>query len=74
MYNPFRKHPKEVNETYLEHMWCALKFSVTLYYLSYIALVHSIFPFLFTTTASDKLYRLIDEMEDRAQQRLKAQS
>ena len=27
MHNPFTKHPKEVNETYSEHMMCALKFA-----------------------------------------------
>lgn len=65
MYNPFTKHPKSVDETYLQHMWCALKFCVTLYYLSYIALVHAIFPFLFKTTASDGIKKLNDCMKKR---------
>ena len=65
MKNLFTKHPKEVNETYLQHMWCALKFSITLYYLSYIALVHAIFPFLFKTTASEGIKKLNDCMKKR---------
>ena len=68
MKNIFTEHPKTVNETYLQHMWCALKFCVTLYYLSYIALVHAIFPFLFKTTASDGIKTLNDCMQKRNNQ------
>ena len=68
MYNPFTKHPKSVDETYLQHMWCAIKFSIKLNYLSYIALVHSVFPFLFKTTASDGIKELNDCMEKRNNQ------
>ena len=45
MKNIFTKHPKEVNETYLEHMWCAIKFSFKLEYLAFCAFIHAIFPF-----------------------------
>ena len=65
MENPFTKHPHSVNETYLEHMICALKFSVKLYYLSYVALIHSVFPFLFETTASDEVKKLNDCLKSR---------
>ena len=65
MYNPFRKHPKEVNETYLQHMWCALKFSCKLEFLSWCAFVHAIFPFWFKTTASDGIKKLNDCMKNR---------
>ena len=58
MKNPFTDHPRSVGETYLEHMWCAVKFSVKLCYLSYIALIHSILPFLFKTTASNGVKKL----------------
>ena len=30
MKNPFTDHPNKVNETYLEHMWCACTFFVKL--------------------------------------------
>ena len=65
MHNPFTKHPKEVNETYIEHMCCAFKFHFTLLRLSMCALVHAIFPFLCETTASDGIKELNDCMQDR---------
>ena len=65
MYNPFTKHPKEVNETYLEHMWCAVKFYCKLTILSYAAIIHAVFPFLFQTTASSGVKKLNDCMKDR---------
>ena len=65
MYNPFRKHPKEVNETYLEHMWCAIKFSAKLEYLSCCAFIHAIFPFWFKTKASDGIKELNNCMQQR---------
>ena len=65
MYNPFTKHPNLVNETYLEHMWCATKFFVKLQLLSVAALVHSIFPFLFEYTASRGVKDLNDCMKER---------
>ena len=65
MYNPFIKHPKEVNETYLQHMWCAIKFSVKLEFLSWCAFIHAIFPFCCKTTASDGIKELNDCMKKR---------
>ena len=65
MKNIFTKHPKEVNETYLEHMWCALKFSFKLECLAFCAFIHAIFPFLCETTASDGIEELNDFMKKR---------
>ena len=65
MYNPFIKHPKEVNETYFEHMRCAMKFHFTLLGLSLCALIHAVFPFWFETTASDGIKELNDCMQNR---------
>ena len=65
IYNPFTKHPKSVDETYFEHMKCAFKFFYTLLGLSLAALVHSVFPFLFQTTASRGVKKLNDCMKDR---------
>ena len=65
MYNPFTDHPSKVDETYLEHMWCAFKFFYTLLGLSIAALVHAVFPFLFQTTASNGVKKLNDCMKDR---------
>ena len=65
MKNPFTKHPKEVGETYFEHMWCAIKFSVKLECLACCAFIHAIFPFLCETTASDGIKKLNDCMKKR---------
>ena len=65
IYNPFTKHPKSVNETYFQHMKCAFTFFYTLLGLSLAALVHSVFPFLFQTTASRGVKKLNDCMKDR---------
>ena len=65
MYNPFTKHPSDVDETYFEHMQCAFKFFYTLLGLSLAALVHAIFPFMFDFTSSDGIKKLNECMQDR---------
>ena len=65
MYNPFTKHPSSVDETYFEHMKCAFTFFYTLFGLSFAALVHAIFPFLFEHTASSGVKELNDCMKER---------
>ena len=65
MYNPFTDHPSKVDETYFEHMKCAFKFFYTLFGLSFAALVHAIFPFLFEFTASKGVKELNDCMKER---------
>ena len=65
MYNPFTKHPQSVDETYFQHMICALGFHCTLLRLSLCALVHAIFPFWFETTASDGIKKLNTCMQNR---------
>ena len=65
MYNPFTRHPRLVDETYLEHMWCAFKFFYTLLGLSLTALVHAVFPFWFEFTSSDGIKKLNECMQDR---------
>ena len=65
MYNPFTDHPVKVNETYFEHMLCACKFFIKLQLLSFAALIHSVFPFLFEFTASDGIKKLNDCMKNR---------
>ena len=65
MKNIFTKHPKEFNETYFEHMCCAMKFHCTLLRLSFAALVHAVFPFLCETTASDGIKELNDCLQQR---------
>ena len=61
--NPFKEHPNSVGETYLQHMIKALKFSIRLELLSVVCLVHSIFPFWYTTRTSDGVRKLLYEMK-----------
>ena len=52
MPNPFTAHPASVGETYFEHMRFARKFGGRMLLGGAAAVVHSLFPFLFVTTAS----------------------
>ena len=65
MKNPFTDHPSKVNETYFEHMLCACRFFIKLQLLSFAALVHAVFPFMFEFTASGGVKKLNDCMQDR---------
>ena len=65
MINIFTKHPEEVGETYFEHMYNALRYSVTFLLLFFVALIHSIFPFLFTRTASCVIQEMARHIEKR---------
>jgi len=63
--NIFTKHPKEVGESYLRHMFNALRYSFTFLLLFVIAFIHAILPFLFARTASDIVCELSKDMEYR---------
>jgi hypothetical protein len=63
MNNPFTKHPKSVNESYLVHLVHALRFAAEFYILHLIVIVHAFLPFLFQTTASDRIRKLITKMD-----------
>ena len=65
MINIFTKHPKEVGETYFEHMYNALRYSVTFLLLFFVALIHAILPFLFTRTASCVIQEMARHIEKR---------
>ena len=65
MKNPFTKHPNKAGETYLQHMWQAIKFSAKLEYLAFCVFIHSIFPFWHEFTASDGIEELNDFMKKR---------
>ena len=65
MKNPFTKHPHSVGETYFEHMKCAFKFFYTLFGLSFAALIHAVFPFMFEFTSSNGIKKLNECMQDR---------
>ena len=65
MANVYTKHPKEVGETYFQHLWIALKYSFKLLLLFVITFIHSIFPFIFKTTVSAKIIEMAEELKNR---------
>ena len=65
MANIFTKHPKEVGETYFQHLLVSLKYSFKLLLLFIIAFIHSIFPFIFKTTTSAKIIEMAEELKNR---------
>jgi len=65
MANIFTKHPKEVGETYFQHLWVSLKYSFKLLLLFIFAFIHSIFPFIFKTTTSAKIIKMAEELKNR---------
>lgn len=65
MANIFTKHPKEVGETYFQHLWIALKYSFKLLLLFVITFIHSIFPFIFKTTTSAKIIEMAEKLKNR---------
>ena len=58
MTNPFTAHPASVGETYWEHLCFASRFGARMTAGGLAALVHSVLPFCFQTTAS----RLNDQL------------
>ncbi|EEB83528.1 DUF6356 family protein [Roseobacter sp. GAI101] len=63
----FLDHPAQVNETFLEHMAFALKFSGLLFAAAGAALVHAVIPCLFEKTASGIIARLYAKTHNRGQ-------
>ena len=61
----FREHPASVDETYWEHFGFAMRASLTLFKAAAGALVHAVFPFLCTTTASDTIIGMHEGMTKR---------
>ena len=60
-----KKHLKEAEENYLQHMGAALKVSIQLMIGSLQAFFHSIIPALFTKSASSKIKKLYLYIESR---------
>tara|TARA_Y100000310_G_scaffold343076_1_gene449027 strand:+ start:628 stop:837 length:210 start_codon:yes stop_codon:yes gene_type:complete len=65
----FTDHPNSNGESYWEHMRFALNTAFRLKMLALAVFTHTLFPFLFTSTMSSGLYKLVDEMEMRGQRR-----
>ena len=59
------KHLKLVNENYFKHMFEAWLIVGTFILAGLICFVHSIFPFLFQTTASTMVKKVINRTNQR---------
>ena len=60
-----KKHLRDVEENYLQHMGATLKISSQLLIASLQAFFHSIIPALFTKNASSKIKELYFYIESR---------
>ena len=58
----FTEHPRDVGETYGEHFQVALHFSGAMLRGGLACFVHALLPFCCTTTGSQTIKRLHDEM------------
>ena len=63
--NIFTKHPHELGETYFGHMFAAIRYSFTFFLLFFVTVVHAIFPFWFTKTASCVIQEMSDHIKKR---------
>lgn len=63
----FLDHPANVDESFLEHMAFALKFSGLLFAAAGAALVHALIPCLFEKTASGIIAKLYAKTHNRGQ-------
>jgi hypothetical protein len=63
--NPFNRHPREVGESYGEHLVHAGSFGLTLIGAGLACIVHGLLPFLFVNTGSDTIRRLHRGMTKR---------
>lgn len=66
MANIFTKHPRSMNETYLEHLYHASRFGVKMLTAGTACMLHAIFPFLFKNTASNFLLSMMHDYVSRA--------
>ena len=58
-------HLKEQDETYFEHLICAASYGLRMIFAGFAAIIHSIFPFLFETTASDLAKEITGDVKTR---------
>lgn len=67
MKNIFTDHPNSIGESYFEHFCFAFKFGAQMMIGGLACILHSIFPFLCKTTASDYLLKMTHEFLSRIQ-------
>ena len=65
--NPFTDHPREVGETYFEHMGVAAGVGARMAVGALACFVHAVFPFLCVRTGSSTINRLYRRIHPRAE-------
>ncbi len=68
MENPFTKHPKDIGESYLKHLFEALYLFARLTYSGLVMIIHAFIPFLFTKTASNTIFYFHERFSKRLAQ------
>ena len=65
--NLFTEHPSSLNESYSEHFLCAFIYGIRIVFTGFACLIHSVFPFLFKTVASDLANEIVNDVNSRKQ-------
>ena len=65
MFKKSFQHLKEVDESYLEHMFFALQFALGCFAAAYYAALHAFVPGLYKSKSSDKIRGLYSQLEGR---------
>lgn len=61
----FTQHPNSIGESYLEHFQFASICGIKLAFAGIACFIHSIFPFMFTNTASNTIQKIREEITSR---------
>jgi len=65
MRNPFTRHPRQVGESYGQHLVTAAGFGALMMLGGLCVIVHALFPFLFEHTGSRTMAKLHKRMSKR---------
>ena len=65
MKNPFISHPHKVGESYIQHFGFAVKTGIKLILWGVAAMIHGVFPFIFTSYVSTKIKELYHQITER---------
>lgn len=58
----FTEHPHDTGETYWQHLWFTSTMAARIFYAQLVLMIHGLFPFLLTRTASSQIeiiYRIM---------------
>ena len=61
----FIEHPKNIGETYLQHLWFSVKWACKFLLMACVALIHGVFPMFFVETNSNWMRKETAEANKR---------